>query len=1089
MRLARSRVTPLTAPTVPSRLVCVGLVTLLAGTSLLAGPAQAQAPLPEAYRVVETWPARPQPRPAGELTAPAGLDTAPDGTVYIADAGAHDIHALDATGRGLRVIGGPGGGPGQLAGPRDVTWDGGRLYVADTGNSRVQVLDPATGVAVAQWTGLGRPWSVDLTAERAYVSDEDRPLVHVTDRGGARLASWGPGQAVDLPFVTPRGLSVGPDGTLYVADPGAGGVHVVRADGELVRTLDRGDPNPSYRAPWDVAADAEAVYAVVRRQLVAWQFPQGLLPLPRPGQGHYGAQGLALGPGQGLVVTEVNDRTAFAGAAFYEDRNAINRLPERYVGTVPVPLGSLDGPSRLVAAPDGGAWLLDSWPRVQRWGPGGAPLHQLRAEGLVDLARAPGEDLYLVSGDEVRRVGPDGSERWRWAAEDEGVALVAAAADGGDLFAVDAGRSALRRWSVDGAPSSVALIGTVVDLAVAGGVVAVLDRSAGLVRRLDAGGNELARWPAPWRPQRLAAGLDGSAWFVLAGDGTVWKHAPDGQARAAWAGAPAGQALDLDVDRRGRVLVADGEADRVWVHALDPAGQGTVPPPPGGHCELRPTKTAQPGQVRLGQQVTVTLALAGGCPAESVPLDLVLALDRSGSMAGPKLAGAQAAAIDFTTELDFADTRVGVVAFNQGADLAQPLTDDRSDVVRAVAGLLPAGLTNLAAPVETAMAELTGPRGRPGVPKVLVLMTDGRPEGSTPEAARAAAEAARAAGLLVYAIGLGGDVDGALLADMAGAPERYFQAPTAADLARIYGLIAKRLVTTTLLRTITVTDLVPANMRYVPGSAVPPASWDGTALRWTFTEVPADGFRLTYRLEPRDAGRWPTNVRADGDYVDGLAYAGRVTFPVPFVDVVGRAWVYLPILYKSRCPQQRSDIVLVIDASSSMLESSPGGSGTKLDAARTAARGFLAQLGLPQDQAAVVAFHREPQLAQPLTGDRAALERAIAGFGSGVGTRIDRGLAAARQELASARRRPGNLPVVVLLTDGQPDGGTASAARAEARALREAGVALFTIGLGATVDGLLLTELAGDPLRYRYAPGQDDLRAIYQSIAWSLPCE
>jgi Mg-chelatase subunit ChlD/DNA-binding beta-propeller fold protein YncE len=1058
-------------------------------TAFAPTAARAQGALPEAYRLAETWAERPQPRPGPEFTAPTGVDTADDGTLFVADAGSDDIHVLSASGQGLRVLGRAGSGPGQLLDPRDLDWEAGKLYVTDTGNARVQVLDADSGVPVAQWTGLGRPWSVALAADRAYVSDAESPAVFVTDRGGSPVAVWGPGQAVNLPFVTPRGLSVAPDGTLFVADPGAGSIFAISPTGELLKTLIRSEAQPAFRDPWDVAAADGIVFGIARRQVFAWQNPTGLLAAHRPGQYHFGAQGLAIGPGSGLVVSEQNERYAFAGISLYADRERINSLPVQVIGTVPAAIGSLRGPRRLALTPEGGAWLLDSWPRVQRWAAGGLPQGHFRAEGLNDIARAPGGDAYLVAGDLIRRVAADGTERWRWLVDGDGAAVVAASADGGDLFALDAGRGRLLHVTADGQASSLPLDGNPVDLAVAGGVVAVLDRAGNEVRLLGPTGIELRRWPAPWEASRIAGGQDGGAWFLIDGVGMVWKYAADGRVQAVFPGAPGGHAVDLEADRQGRVYVTDGAGNRVLVHAPDPAGDPGTAPSPGARCDLRPDKSAAPATVRVGQAVTVTLGLSGGCASDAVQLDLILALDRSGSMEGPKLAGAKAAAIGFAAELDFAAARVGVVAFNQGSDLVQPLTDDRAAVVRSVADLRTAGLTNLAAPVTEALAELTSPRGRPGVQKVVVLMTDGRPEGSTSESARAAAQTARDAGVQLYVIGLGGDVDGSLLRDMAGGAERYFQSPTEAGLAEIYTLIARRLATTTLVRQITVSDVVPANMRYVPDSAVPPASWDGSTLRWTLTDVPADGFQLHYRLLPRDAGRWPTNVRADGDYVDGLGARGRVLFPVPFVDVTGNAFLYLPLLYKSRCPQQRSDIVLVIDASSSMLEPVPGGSGTKLEAARAAATAFVGNLGLPQDQAAVLPFNSTARMAQTLTGDEPALARAIAGIEPGTGTRIDLGLAAARAELASARRRPGNLPVVVLLTDGQSDGGTAGAARNEARALREAGVSVFTIGLGANADGALLGELAGDITRYHYAPGADALRAIYHSLAWSLPCE
>ena len=39
-------------------------------------------------------------------------------------------------------------------------------------------------------------------------------------------------------------------------------------------------------------------------------------------------------------------------------------------------------------------------------------------------------------------------------------------------------------------------------------------------------------------------------------------------------------------------------------------------------------------------------------------------------------------------------------------------------------------------------------------------------------------------------------------------------------------------------------------------------------------------------MRPAQAGRWPTNVRAEADYVDGWGRPGRLLLPVPFVEVV-----------------------------------------------------------------------------------------------------------------------------------------------------------------------------------------------------------
>lgn len=194
--------------------------------------------------------------------------------------------------------------------------------------------------------------------------------------------------------------------------------------------------------------------------------------------------------------------------------------------------------------------------------------------------------------------------------------------------------------------------------------------------------------------------------------------------------------------------------------------------------------------------------------------------------------------------------------------------------------------------------------------------------------------------------------------------------------------------------------------------------------------------------------------------------------------------IHLPLAMRGFCfPAQRpqADIVLVLDTSASMA-------GAKLEAARAAAQTFIALVNLPRDHAAVAAFDADGRVVAGLTGNRGALRAALDGLGAGEGTRIDRGLAVALGEIQSVRGRRDARPVIVLLTDGRPSGGTATDAIRAAERARAAGVTVFTIGLGADVDGELLVGLAGDRSRYSFAPDAAALEAIYRRIAEGIPC-
>jgi Mg-chelatase subunit ChlD len=198
----------------------------------------------------------------------------------------------------------------------------------------------------------------------------------------------------------------------------------------------------------------------------------------------------------------------------------------------------------------------------------------------------------------------------------------------------------------------------------------------------------------------------------------------------------------------------------------------------------------------------------------------------------------------------------------------------------------------------------------------------------------------------------------------------------------------------------------------------------------------------------------------------------------------------LPLLLKEDCSPgtQRTDVVLVIDASSSMLEPTATGR-TKLAVATDAARVFLDQLHFADgDQAAVVSFNAEATLLAALSPDRATLDAALAGITTAQFTRIDRGIAVAAGELASARHRVANAPVMIVLTDGRANPVPVSVAEAEARAAKDAGAVLFTIGLGSDLDTEALRGMASKPEYLYVAPDAEALAGIYRGIAVAIPC-
>jgi len=786
--------------------------------------------------------------------------------------------------------------------------------------------------------------------------------------------------------------------------------------------------------------------------------------------------------------------------------------------------------------------------RVVAYADGGAMIgSRIVPSNTLDIAMGAEAEVYLTTADgAVERRGYIGQTGWSdlpavWRVPvalalggriSAGTHLAVTQPRGREAVLLDldsGGETGRIRWPAGQGlwPTDVAALAP--DAAFPTGIVLTADLVAARVQ----GWNPIA--PGPLRgdwpmgllagPRRLAvatvpdavaaqAGARSTTWVAgLLADGTVEVHALTerdeslvGRFSPRRGDGTLISADDIALDRFGAVWLSDRR--RASLHIFVSGGGTPMPPSwtPGpsptpaatptfspGACTVTGDKVAGPPRIVLGATANVTLTLAARCPATTrlAGADVLLAIDRSGSMAGAKLAAAQAAARTFTELLDVRHHRVGLVAFETTASIVSPLSTDLVRTIDALDGLAATGSTNLAAAIDTAVAHLVA-AGRPDALPVVVLLTDGRQNG--PGDPLLAADAARRSGTQLYTIGLGADVNRPALVAIAGRQDRFFDAPMPEDLFPVYGEIL-RSVTTSLAGNLVIDDAMGGEVELVAGSARPAAFEDGTrALQWGRTLLPESGITLTYQIRPLRTGRLRTNLRAVAEYSDGDGARRTFTFPVPEIEVVAPTPtptatptslprpVYLPAAYRLAClpGARRNDVVVVIDTSGSMV-------GAKLEAAKAAARTFVGLLGESGDQAAVIGFSEQPTLAAGLTGDDAVLIAAIDGLASSPGTRIDRALRAAAGELAgSPNRRPGSRGVVVLLSDGTQNG-PVEPVREVATALKASGTLVFAIGLGADVDAALLVDVAS-PDGYRAAADERVLEEIYRGLAAVVAC-
>lgn len=106
------------------------------------------------------------------------------------------------------------------------------------------------------------------------------------------------------------------------------------------------------------------------------------------------------------------------------------------------------------------------------------------------------------------------------------------------------------------------------------------------------------------------------------------------------------------------------------------------------------------------------------------------------------------------------------------------------------------------------------------------------------------------------------------------------------DLAEAHHRMVTYRVPDALATGLRLVDELPDNMALLAASVVPPGSASGREVSWQRAELPYGPSLFGPTVRPAQAGRWPTNVRAEADYVDGWGRPGRLLLPVPFVEVV-----------------------------------------------------------------------------------------------------------------------------------------------------------------------------------------------------------
>jgi DNA-binding beta-propeller fold protein YncE len=174
----------------------------------------------------------------GQFNGASGVAVDQNGDIYVADTGNSRVEEFAPDHAYLRTI----GAPGQLSHPEGVAVDGqGDLFVADTAHDQV-VRFAAGSLQATSWGSAGAldgqfsaPAGVTVDADgNVYVADTGNARVQKFTNTGGFLTVWGTSGTGLGQFLSPTGIAASPDGSIYVADTGNDRIEHFLPDGQLI---------------------------------------------------------------------------------------------------------------------------------------------------------------------------------------------------------------------------------------------------------------------------------------------------------------------------------------------------------------------------------------------------------------------------------------------------------------------------------------------------------------------------------------------------------------------------------------------------------------------------------------------------------------------------------------------------------------------------------------------------------------------------------------------------------------------------------------------------------------------------------------
>jgi len=193
---------------------------------------------------------------SGNAFTPLGVAVGPDDQAYVVDSASHALYKYDKNGK-PKLLAGGNSEDGQFLAPEDVAVDNaGNIWVADTGNKRIQ-KHSADGTYLSQIKMDGNPMGIASdTVGNLFVATNNPDAIVKIDASGKRVDGFA--KAVSASGIPTRPTRIRVYGReLYVC--GRYKVQMFSTDGKYIREMNPGrlPQNPNEQRP--IAPDSVAV--------------------------------------------------------------------------------------------------------------------------------------------------------------------------------------------------------------------------------------------------------------------------------------------------------------------------------------------------------------------------------------------------------------------------------------------------------------------------------------------------------------------------------------------------------------------------------------------------------------------------------------------------------------------------------------------------------------------------------------------------------------------------------------------------------------------------------------------------------------